>query len=97
MSKNLKDAEYSRRGFGMHYGAAPLSIYIADFYCHKIKLVIELNGGYHDKKEVRIYDATSEKYISDFGIRVIRFKNEEVITDIENVVIKIRNAIAEHQ
>jgi len=56
-----------------------------------------LNGGYHDKKEVRIYDATGEKYISDFGIRVIRFKNEEVITDIENVVIKIRNAIAEHQ
>lgn len=78
-------------------GQPPLSIYIADFYCHKIKLVIELNGGYHENKEVRIYDATREKYISDFGIRVIRFKNEEVITDIENVVIKIRNAIAEHQ
>ena len=72
-------------------GQHPLSIYIADFYCHKIKLVIELNGGYHENKEVRIYDATREKYISDFGIRVIRFKNEEVINDIEDVLSRIKS------
>ena len=72
----------------------PISIYIADFYCHKIKLVIELDGGYHHDTEVKIYDATREKDISDFGIRVIRFKNEEVISNIENVLIKIKHSIA---
>ena len=34
----------------------PIAIYIADFYCHQIKLVIELDGGYHQNREVKIYD-----------------------------------------
>ncbi len=72
----------------------PISIYIADFYSHKLKLVIELDGGYHEYKEVKIHDGVREKDITDFGIRVLRFKNEEVINNIESVLLKINNSIS---
>ena len=62
----------------------PISNYIADFYCHNVKLVIELDGGYHENKEVKIYDVVREKDIKGFGITVLRFKNEEIINNIEN-------------
>ncbi|MBC7889020.1 MAG: acetylglutamate kinase [Ferruginibacter sp.] len=75
----------------------PLSIYIADFYCHKIKLVIELDGEYHEKMEVKINDASREKYISEFGIKVLRFKNDAVIDTIETVLTKISDTITSIQ
>lgn len=75
----------------------PIANYIADFYCHKIKLVIELDGGYHENKEVKIYDEARGKSISEFGIKVLRFKNEEVINQIESVLEKMSNTIASIQ
>ena len=66
----------------------------ADFYCHKVKLVIELDGGYHENKEVKIYDRKRENDIAEFGIKVVRFKNAEVINDLENVLRKMSDTIA---
>lgn len=71
----------------------PLSRFVADFYCHKIKLVIELDGGYHQDKEVKLYDQQRESEISQFGITVLRFKNEEIVNDIENVERKLDQTI----
>jgi acetylglutamate kinase len=67
----------------------PISLYIADFYCHRVKLVIELDGGYHENKEVKIYDAAREKDIKEYGITVLRFKNEEIYNNLSNVLNKI--------
>jgi very-short-patch-repair endonuclease len=56
----------------------PLSIYIADFYCHALKLVIEIDGGYHLNEEQRLL---VEKRTSDIEFqrsKVIRFTNEEI-------------------
>jgi cyclase len=39
----------------------PLGIFIADFYCHKLKLVIELDGSIHNLKEVRLHDGEDKK------------------------------------
>ncbi len=72
----------------------PISLYIADFYCHQTKLVIELDGGYHDYKEVKIYDAKRENDLKDYGISVLRFKNEEVFNDLNNVLNKISITIS---
>ncbi|MBK6525225.1 MAG: endonuclease domain-containing protein [Crocinitomicaceae bacterium] len=58
----------------------PLGKYIADFYCHKLKLVIELDGNIHLKPEVNACDKIREDVIRSFGLTVIRFTNEEVIT-----------------
>ena len=71
----------------------PLWKYIADFYCHKVKLVIELDGGYHENREVKIYNAAREDKIKQFGITVLRFKNEEVINNIQTVLNKIGETI----
>lgn len=72
----------------------PISNYIADFYCHAVKLVIELDGGYHENKEVKIYDESRENDIKEYGIAVLRFKNEEILYNIEGVLTKIGDAIS---
>ena len=64
----------------------PLGIYIADFYCHKLKLVIELDGSIHDNEEVKLNDEIRQKFIEEDGILVMRFKNEEILKDIQNVL-----------
>ena len=64
----------------------PIAIYIADFYCHQTKLVIEVDGGYHNNKAVKIYDEVRENDLKDFGITVLRFKNEEIFNEIEKVL-----------
>lgn len=73
----------------------PISNYIADFYCHQIKLVIELDGGYHENKEVKIYEAARENEIKKLGINIIRFKNEEVLNHLENVLNKLNSVVAD--
>jgi acetylglutamate kinase len=73
----------------------PVSRFIADFYCHNVKLVIELDGGYHEDKDVKIYDEAREDEIKRFGITVLRFKNEEILNNTEDVLNKIGNTINE--
>lgn len=64
----------------------PLDNYVADFYCHEKKLVIELDGEIHDNKEAISMDANRTFDLSHFEITVTRFKNEEVINNIEDVL-----------
>ncbi len=67
----------------------PIDIFIADFYCHSLKLVIEIDGGIHKNNEQKKYDIGREAELSDLGIEVIRFTNEEVINHINEVVDEI--------
>jgi very-short-patch-repair endonuclease len=64
----------------------PINIFIADFYCHKVKLVIEIDGEEHDKIINRNYDIERSNLMSSFGITTIRFKNDEVLNEIEKVL-----------
>jgi cyclase len=68
----------------------PLGIYIADFYCHKAKLVIELDGTIHDIETVKENDKVRQRIIEEDGLKVIRFSNEEVFSEIEKVLEGIR-------
>ncbi|HMT28938.1 MAG TPA: DUF559 domain-containing protein [Bacteroidia bacterium] len=65
----------------------PVSIYIADFYCHQIKLAIEIDGKSHDSQVD--YDARRDLKFNEFGIKVLRFKNEEVAVNLASVVKEI--------
>jgi cyclase len=67
----------------------PVNIFIVDFYCHEKSLVIELDGGYHNLPDVKEYDEKREAMLKDWGLKVIRFKNEEVEKDIHTVLKKI--------
>jgi len=73
----------------------PIDFFIADFYCHKIKLVIEVDGGYHEEEESKEYDDNRSGELERFGIEVIRFKNEEILENLDLVISKIQNKIDE--
>lgn len=63
------------------------SFFIADFYCHEMKLAVELDGRIHEnQKEL---DGIRDKIINCLGIRVLRIKNDEIEEDIEAVLGRI--------
>ena len=66
----------------------PIDIFIADFYCHKCKLVVEVDGEYHN--EQLDYDEGRTAELENLGITVIRFTNDEVMNDIDKVVEEIK-------
>ncbi|MSU75479.1 MAG: endonuclease domain-containing protein [Candidatus Magasanikbacteria bacterium] len=63
--------------------------FIADFYCHSLKLVIELDGWTHDSEKTKQRDIIKQQVIERMGCRVIRFTNEQVYGDIEKILNKI--------
>jgi cyclase len=75
----------------------PIWMYIADFYCHELKLVIEVDGSIHTVKEVMENDMIRQEDIISFGIRVVRFTNREIKTDIVSVINRIQAIINELQ
>ena len=68
----------------------PIDIFIADFYCHKYKLVVEVDGEYHNDEDQLEYDEGKTAELERFGITVIRFTNDDVMEDIDRVVGIIR-------
>jgi acetylglutamate kinase len=71
----------------------PIWNYVTDFYCHGIKLVIELDGGIHEIEEVKKNDEVRETHLKEFGLTVLRFKNDEVVKDINSVLKRISQTI----
>jgi very-short-patch-repair endonuclease len=69
----------------------PIGPYFADFACVSHKLVIEIDGGYHD--HVAENDLTREQYLKDNNWNVIRFSDKEVEDDIEAVGIHIAKTL----
>ncbi len=64
--------------FFRQYGNGP---YILDFYCPELKLVIELDGGQHNKKDHQEYDLIRTTFLVAQGIHVLRFWNNEVLAN----------------
>ncbi len=70
----------------------PIKYFIADFYCHAARLVIELDGSVHDSLDQQEYDTNRTYVLEEFGLTVIRFRNEEVMHNLTTVL----SEIAEH-
>ncbi len=78
----------------------PIGSFIADFYCHKLKLVIEIDGASHESVDAREYDNGREEEMSAFGIVTLRFSNEEVEANMASILNEIKETcihIAENQ
>ncbi len=69
--------------------------YILDFYCVEKKLCVELDGAQHEDKEQKEHDEARTRYLKEFGIKVIRFKNTDVIYDRERVVKLLEKELEE--
>lgn len=68
----------------------PINFYIADFYCHKLKLVIEVDGEIHETEQAREHDDGRTGHLEHFGIKIIRFTNDDVIRSEELVIKQIK-------
>lgn len=60
--------------------------FIVDFVCIPAKLIVEIDGGYHQLPQQQISDEDRKDWLESQGFTVIRFTNEEVIGDTENVI-----------
>jgi very-short-patch-repair endonuclease len=69
----------------------PFDRHVVDFYCHAAKLVVEIDGKQHDW--FADYDAGRTAVLEAYGVRVIRFTNEDVCGDIDSVLAGIRAAL----
>ena len=69
--------------------------YIADFYCHAAKLVIEIDGSQHYEKETESYDAERSAFLEDCGLIVLRFSNRDINVQFKEVCEKIDQTVQE--
>jgi len=80
-NKRLKGFKFRRQH--------PIAGFIADFCCHEAGLIIEIDGGIHDLPDYKEYDNRRTYTLENQGIRLIRFKNIEIIENIEYVLGQI--------
>jgi len=73
----------------------PLGSYIADFYCSRIRLVIEIDGDTHFTASGETYDQSRAAALEALRLRVIRFTNEDVMQRFEGVCQRIEQALTE--
>ena len=75
------------------YRQRPIDNFIVDFYCPKLKLVIEIDGDSHSSENAQKYDRERTKILAGYGLKVIRFNNEEVLHNLAGVVTLIEGTI----
>ena len=69
---------------------APIGRYFADFACHSKRIVIEVDGGVHERlAEVHLRDVERQHWLEGQGYRVIRFWNNDVLKNPEGVLTTI--------
>ena len=65
--------------------------YIVDFVSRRNGLIIEVDGGYHSEPRQQENDQLREQVLEEMGYHIIRFTNEEILFDLENVINQIEN------
>jgi very-short-patch-repair endonuclease len=90
--KKLKDKKIFSIKFRKQH---PVGIFIVDFYCHEYKLAIEVDGEVHKDENQSEYDLGRTAELNKYGIKVIRFTNDQIIYDINSVLTKILEIITE--
>ena len=75
----------------------PIDNYILDFFCYELMLGIEVDGYSHEFLEVFNKDGVKEKRMNELGITVLRFSDEQVLKEMENVISTIEFYIYEFE
>jgi len=88
----LRDHRLNGAGFRRQ---VPIKSYIADFVCHAAKLVIELDGGQHFSDKAEQTDAMRSAAIEALGFKVLRFGNNDVMSNRAGILETIAAAVAE--
>ena len=88
--QNLKNRQLGNYKFRRQHVIDP---FIADFVCLEKHLVIEVDGGYHTLPEIEISDNERTEILNQLGFEVLRFKDEEILNNIEGVLHKITTTL----
>jgi very-short-patch-repair endonuclease len=72
----------------------PIGNYIVDFFCNKLKMVIEIDGDSHTEEKFE-YDINRQKWLESSGVNVLRFDDLEVKKDMDNVLSAIEGWIVD--
>jgi very-short-patch-repair endonuclease len=67
----------------------PIFRFVLDFFCYQHQLVIEIDGGHHADPDQQNYDEARTEWLEEHGMRVIRFTNRDIDTNIEGVLQEI--------
>jgi len=97
LRKSMTDAEKmlwnelkNRKFMGLKFRRQhPIHRYIGDFYCHEKRLIIEVDGEIHDQEETNEHDLNRTAELDRLGISVIRFRNEQVFNQLNQVLHEI--------
>ena len=91
----LKDRQIEGVKFRRQFGVGN---YVLDFYAPDLKLAIELDGGGHYTLEGDAYDVTRTQVLfHDYGIRILRFENREVLQELQRVIYEITEVVKKIQ
>jgi very-short-patch-repair endonuclease len=71
----------------------PVKCFVADFYCHEVNLIIEVDGGIHNQKDQALYDESRTHELESLGLRVLRFTNDEILNNLTSVLSQIQRTI----
>ena len=85
----------STNKLGIHFRRQHIiGCYIADFVCLRKRLIIEVDGGYHSQKKQTVKDYYRTEDLERMGFKVLRFRNEEIETNISLVLDQIFNKLS---
>lgn len=84
----LRNRQLNSWKFYRQFSVGP---YILDFYSEEIHLGIEVDGGQHNEEANKVRDEKRTAYLNKYGLKVIRFWDNEVLTNIEGVLEVISN------
>ena len=71
----------------------PIDQFIVDFYCKKLMLAIEIDGSSHDSESAQERDRERQERLESLGVRFLRFREEDVCSDVEGVLRVIEDWI----
>jgi very-short-patch-repair endonuclease len=84
--------KYRHKGF-LFRQQHPICIFIADFYCHRLRLVVEVDGEIHFNNEAQEHDDWRTGVMEKFGIHIIRFTNDQVLHHQDIVINQINELL----
>ena len=93
--KVLWDHLRARRFFNLKFRRQhPILEFIADFYCHELKLVVEVDGKYHEEDDAAYYDSERTKELQRYGFTVVRFSNDQILSNVDGVLRQLSDFVA---
>ena len=91
-TEGLLWGKLKKNGLGVKFRRQhPMAGFVVDFYCHKARLVVELDGEYHNITSQKELDREREKVLEGFELKILRFDDNEILNNLDSVIDEIKN------